>query len=310
MGLSLNRVKLFGKLRLMKLAKRQKKAQVKGARWHVWLELLRLPNLFTVPGDVFVGWMLAGMQGGFPLQALFASLSFYAAGLLLNDLADAKIDAKERPSRPIPSQRVTKRTVFYVTCGLFVIGILLAWSAWPMAVFLSALIVFYNLFAKHIAWMGVITMGACRGTNILLGASCATQGEMCFGIFHILAFLFFASYILGVSVVARNEACASTRVRWKMRALPLYFTISFLPLAFWYGKSMFLPIAVIFILQLPLLVFKYTVPQRVAAMIRLLIPLQCLWCIFLYPSLMVECAIVAVGLWMSSKLTAYRYAGS
>lgn len=294
----------------MTSTRRQKKAQVKGARWHVWLELLRLPNLFTVPGDIFVGWMLAGMQGGFPLRAIIASLAFYSAGLLLNDLADANIDAKERPARPIPSKRITKGTVFRVTCGLFVVGVLLAWPAWMIASLLCACIIFYNLFAKHIAWLGVTTMGACRGMNILLGASCATQGETAFGIFHVLAFIFFASYILGVSVVARNEAKASARVRWRMRALPLYFTAAFLPLAYWYGKSIYLPIGAVLLAQLPLLVLKYTIPQRVAAMIRILIPLQCLWCIFLYPSLQIECITIGITLWIVAKIAAYRYAGS
>ncbi|MBR4318381.1 MAG: UbiA family prenyltransferase [Kiritimatiellae bacterium] len=81
--------------------------------WQVWAELLRLPNLFTVPGDILAGWVLAGMRGAFPVLPIIASLCLYSAGLLLNDACDAKIDAHERPSRPIPSGRVKRSTVFW-----------------------------------------------------------------------------------------------------------------------------------------------------------------------------------------------------
>ena len=54
-----------------------------------WLQLLRAPNLFTVPGDPLAGYLLACYGAVEPrvLLPVFASLCFYSSGLLVNDLA-------------------------------------------------------------------------------------------------------------------------------------------------------------------------------------------------------------------------------
>src|SRR5690625_7281539 len=66
--------------------------------------LLRPPNFLTVPGDLFAGFFLAaGSVSILPLELLWvllAGIFFYAAGLLLNDWADAAVDRIERPERP------------------------------------------------------------------------------------------------------------------------------------------------------------------------------------------------------------------
>ncbi|MCP8713015.1 UbiA family prenyltransferase, partial [Streptomyces sp. AC04842] len=71
-----------------------------------WAELLRLPALFTVPGDTLAGVAAAG---GRPdpraLLPIGSSLCLYAAGMVLNDWADRAEDAVERPHRPLPSGR-------------------------------------------------------------------------------------------------------------------------------------------------------------------------------------------------------------
>src|SRR5512143_1178807 len=75
-----------------------------------WLELVRPPNLFTVPGDVLAGAALAGIAMRTMLtlaSAVLISLLLYAAGLILNDYMDRRTDARERPERPIPSGRVS-----------------------------------------------------------------------------------------------------------------------------------------------------------------------------------------------------------
>src|SRR5690242_3666498 len=70
-----------------------------------WLQLFRAPNLLTVPGDPLAGYLLAsfGSVDDKLSLAIGASLSFYAGGLLLNDLADLPEDRRERPNRPLPS---------------------------------------------------------------------------------------------------------------------------------------------------------------------------------------------------------------
>jgi 4-hydroxybenzoate polyprenyltransferase len=74
-----------------------------------WLRLMRLPNLATAAADSMAGYLVvSGLQAvQWPpaacLLAVLASLGFYAAGMVLNDVYDVAIDRAERPERPLPS---------------------------------------------------------------------------------------------------------------------------------------------------------------------------------------------------------------
>jgi 4-hydroxybenzoate polyprenyltransferase len=147
------------------------------APWRTWLQLLRAPNLFTVPGDPLAGFLLA--TGGRPDLRLAlvvgASLCFYSHGLLLNDLADLAEDRRERPSRPLPSGAASPRVVLIVAVALAVVALLLCGAVGERTAFvgvaLLAAIVLYNLWSKKIAILGPINMGLCRGLSVLLGAT-------------------------------------------------------------------------------------------------------------------------------------------
>ncbi|WP_346085097.1 UbiA family prenyltransferase, partial [Streptomyces thermocarboxydus] len=92
-----------------------------------WAELLRLPALFTVPGDTLAGVAAAGGRPG--LRALLpigSSLCLYAAGMVLNDWADRAEDAVELPHRPLPSGRIRPAAALTAACGLTGAGLLLA----------------------------------------------------------------------------------------------------------------------------------------------------------------------------------------
>ncbi len=170
------------------------------------LELLRLPNLFTVPGDILVGWTVANGTGALPWYGILASLCLYSAGLLFNDFFDATIDAAERPSRPIPSGRISRNMVGVLATFLMVCGIVLARQAWWMALLLAGLILAYDGGFKKIPVIGILTMGACRGVNILLGAVYA--GTTLFNSSAALGVAgCFMAYIVLVSLIARNEVC-------------------------------------------------------------------------------------------------------
>ncbi len=246
----------------------------------VLFTLLRLPNLFTIPGDILIGWCTGGMRGGFPFFGIVASLCLYSCGLLLNDLCDAKIDARERPSRPIPSGKVSKGFVFCATLFLALFGILFAVQGMTTAIGLLGLILFYNIFAKHIPWIGVITMGLCRGCNILLGVAVSWPwGKMPLPQTTLLAAGFFTLYILIVSIVAKNEVQPQTRLTLPIRLLPIGLILLLIP-GWWLFADFPHPIATLlcagaltFIVLLPA-----KLPIFVGRLILYLIPLQCLWC--------------------------------
>lgn len=151
-----------------------------------WLSLFRPPNFLTVPGDVLAGFFLAGgatvglWQPGLVLLVL-AALLFYAAGLLLNDWADAEVDRVERPDRPIPSGAVARRAVLFAAMGLLAGGLLLClWAGglvFLLGVTLALAIGNYNLLTKNVALIAPVNMGFCRGLSFLLGAAWATNEE-------------------------------------------------------------------------------------------------------------------------------------
>src|SRR4051812_380657 len=75
-----------------------------------WLRLMRLPNVFTAVADVAMGYLFVQREvtNGLVLGCLIvASACLYTAGIILNDVFDHGIDAKERPFRPIPSGQIS-----------------------------------------------------------------------------------------------------------------------------------------------------------------------------------------------------------
>lgn len=144
-----------------------------------WLELVRPPNLFTVPGDPLAGFILAGGggEGVFApagLAALAACL-LYMAGLIWNDCADAAEDSRTRPGRPIPSGRVRRTHALAVGTVMAAGGVALAWRATPaagcVALLLTTLVLAYNFVTRRHVVAGLVTMGLCRGASVLLGAA-------------------------------------------------------------------------------------------------------------------------------------------
>ncbi len=75
-----------------------------------YLQLIRLPNVFTAMADSLAGGLLVrGVLGETRdwLPLVLASAATYAGGIALNDVFDVEIDRVERPNRPIPSGRVS-----------------------------------------------------------------------------------------------------------------------------------------------------------------------------------------------------------
>jgi len=177
-----------------------------------WLELIRPPNLFTVPGDPLAGFILAGGggDGGFAAASLAASAAclLYMAGLIWNDCADAREDSRTRPGRPIPSGRVRRGHALAVAAVMAAGAVALAWRATPAAgwtaLLLTGLILAYNFSARRHLVTGVITMGLCRGASVLLGAAAASSG-LPGNSTPWLAAGGITLYIIGVSVLAHGE---------------------------------------------------------------------------------------------------------
>ncbi|WUV20836.1 UbiA family prenyltransferase [Streptomyces sp. NBC_01485] len=142
--------------------------------------MLRLPALFTVPGDALAGAAaVVARPDHRTLLAIGSSLCLYEAGMALNDWADRAEDAAERPHRPLPSGRVSPTAAFTAACAFTAAGLALAARAGrpalSVAAPLAATVWCYDLALKHTT-VGPFAMAAARGLDLLLGAV-ATAGR-------------------------------------------------------------------------------------------------------------------------------------
>ncbi|MEU8296977.1 SCO3242 family prenyltransferase [Micromonospora sp. NPDC048909] len=138
-------------------------------------ELVRAPAALSVPGDVVAGAAAAGVLDRRTPALAGASVLLYWAGMAANDWADRRLDAVERPERPIPSGRVHPGAAVGLAAGLTAAGLGLAAAAGgrratAVAVPLAVAVWGYDLRAKNTA-AGPAVMAACRGLDVLLGAA-------------------------------------------------------------------------------------------------------------------------------------------
>ncbi len=180
-----------------------------------YLQLVRLPNVFTAAADSLAGWAI--VNGGFDeprrwLPLALASMAIYAAGIALNDVFDLEIDRVERPNRPLPSGRVSRRFAASLGFGLLATGPVLAMasgSGWSLAValILAGCVLGYDLGLRRTV-LGPEFMGTCRGLNVLLGASQATAmgGPVLWGFAGGMAL-----FVAGLTWISRHEAVEGRR---------------------------------------------------------------------------------------------------
>jgi 4-hydroxybenzoate polyprenyltransferase len=139
-------------------------------------ELVRAPAALSVPGDALAGAAVAGTLSARTAGLSAASVCLYWSGMAANDWADRDLDAKERPERPIPSGRVTPGTALGLAAALSAAGLVLAGlaggrRALAVAAPLTGVMWWYDIALKGTA-AGPAGMAACRGLDVLLGASC------------------------------------------------------------------------------------------------------------------------------------------
>jgi 4-hydroxybenzoate polyprenyltransferase len=181
-----------------------------------YLRLIRLPNLFTVPSNILVGYfaLITPIHTDVVQLLLLAtsSILLYASGLVFNDYFDIQTDLKERPYRPLPSGKISKRTAYTIGIASMISANLVAFFAGgpnsgAISGLISAIVISYNYKLKKTNF-GPVAMGLARSTNIVLGASPALylilQNNNLFArIAFIIIFTF--GYIFSISLLSRKE---------------------------------------------------------------------------------------------------------
>lgn len=155
----------------------------------VFLEIMRPGNCLMAAIAALIGLLVAD-SGPEPLTAFLVFLAVFAvtgAGNAVNDYFDRKIDAVNRPERPIPSGRISPRQAHVWSIALFALGCLAALFinqlAFAIAIFNSALLYLYARNLKVTPFAGNLAVGYLTGSTFLFGGAAGDDVE-------ITAFLF------------------------------------------------------------------------------------------------------------------------
>jgi 4-hydroxybenzoate polyprenyltransferase len=186
-----------------------------------YLQLYRLPNLFTAMADIAMGFWLTHTafdpgSSHVLMLMLVSSCLLYTAGMVLNDYFDRDVDARDRPHRPIPSGRVPAALAKIIGVEFLVLGVAFGWlvsfltadlRAGLVASLLAAAVFLYDYVLKRTP-LGPLAMGSCRMLNVLLGMSAAAAPWQSI---HYVTAGGIGLYIVGVTWFARTEAHVSNR---------------------------------------------------------------------------------------------------
>ena len=182
-----------------------------------WLQLVRLPAVFTALADIAAGF--ACKRGSFePVSELAslmtASAALYLAGMVLNDVFDRNRDAAERPGRPIPGGRISVRAAIILAFVLVAVGIGFASSVSRQALLISvglAVCIFAYDGLLKTTLLGPVAMGGCRFLNVMLGAATDDVAAFVWAPPQTFVAVAIGIYVAGVTWFARTESKQSFR---------------------------------------------------------------------------------------------------
>jgi hypothetical protein len=176
--------------------------------------LVRIPNVLTTISNILLGYIFFTSVEHFDYfdMILLISISafLYIGGMVLNDYLDIKIDKKERPWRPLPSNKISKKNALIITIISFLysltISFVVGWYTFIITLIMVTLIFLYNRFLKNTI-CGSINMGFIRSLNVLLGASQSIflmDGDI-FDTRFFIPLLSEFLYVSAISILSKNE---------------------------------------------------------------------------------------------------------
>ncbi|MGB8766930.1 MAG: UbiA family prenyltransferase [Nitrososphaeraceae archaeon] len=181
-----------------------------------YLVLVRLPNLFTLPSNILVGMAtvssLAFTLTSFTQFLLLVTISvlLYCVGIVLNDLYDFDIDKKERPNRPLPSGKISRRSAIVLVAIFSTIALILSvqvsFSTLVISSILFSVIFGYDKYLKN-THAGPFTIASARVMNILLGTSVSLRSVDSYSQIVTLTFVLIITfvYVSLIGFISRYE---------------------------------------------------------------------------------------------------------
>ncbi|RLG84952.1 MAG: MFS transporter [Thermoprotei archaeon] len=192
------------------------------------------------------------------MLAIFTVVFIAAGGYVINDYFDADIDAINKPYRPIPSGRVSRKSALTYSIVLFIVGLILAlkigFLTFLYALFNALLLVIYSYKVKEYGLIGNVVISYLGAASIIFGALsiCEYLNRLHLIINSLIPSLYAFLLLLGREIIKTIEDVEADKLRG-VRSIPLIhgvkvaYMVSIIPL-----------IIVILLSPLPFLLFKYT----------------------------------------------------
>ncbi|MEG3224936.1 MAG: geranylgeranylglycerol-phosphate geranylgeranyltransferase [Methanobacteriales archaeon Met13] len=146
---------------------------------NAYLEILRPANALMA---VIAILLMAIISGNFTLAVLLAALVVFivtGAGNAINDYFDHRIDAINKPERPIPSGRISLKTTLIYSISFFIIGIIIAFvislTLGIIAFLSSLLMIWYAHSLKRMRIIGNLSISFLTGLCFVFGGIAVHQ---------------------------------------------------------------------------------------------------------------------------------------
>ena len=181
-----------------------------------WFQLVRLPHLFTVPGDPLVGFLIAGgmiqqaEKGFFPIAAVcFIAFAISLFGIITNDLADIQIDSTQHPDRPLPRGVISPRAASYASQLCFLAAVVsalcLGWRFTFVTLVVLISIYSYNFYVKYRPKRASVMMAVMRGLTFGLGILIVSDISIRRILLLVLYGVGLFLYYCGINEITRSE---------------------------------------------------------------------------------------------------------
>ena len=177
-----------------------------------YFQLVRISGIFTAFSNILVGFFLVQesyVNLEFIIPLLSTSGFLFIAGMIFNDYFDYELDKKERPSRPLPSGAISKKSAFFLgVIFLFIANIsssLVGVQSLMISFLMTLLILSYDFRLKQIPILGILSLSTIRFLNVILGASI-----ILFDIQIIQYAIPIGLFVGGISILAKTETSFSS----------------------------------------------------------------------------------------------------
>ncbi len=183
-----------------------------------YLKIVRPVNIIFVSITILFGGLFRN-QTSFNLNILFAILSaasITAAGYVINDFFDLRIDLINRPDRMIPAGKISPKAAYLYSVFLFVIGIILSYLTAniicvAIAIFNSLLLFYYAKNLKRSLLIGNLIVSYSAASCFIFGGLAAGNTN---NVIFIAVFAFLFTFIREIIKDAEDmEGDKNFRVR-------------------------------------------------------------------------------------------------